>query len=311
MAFRSSTVSLGVAQRGTLFDEDHLLNTVKGILNKLTPEKFDPLKSQLIYSGFTTADIRKIKLHTLGNICLIGELWKKKMVPEKIVHHISQELLGTDSKICPEEENVEPICHFFNTIGKQLEKSPKSRFMVRDILDPRSTNWVPRREEVKDKTIGEIHSEAEKNCGLRPGATASMRNNRGTVPSGQGSVSPVSPGGFPVNRMMPRMPGVRNMPEMPGIDNDNWVVPRSRSMQRGNNIQPIQPVSHVQPPLIGKSPSMNSQFLPQGSGALIGGTRTVSVAKQQHPSCLPSCLGLWCGSHISSHCPCQSCSTGC
>lgn len=83
-----------------------------------------------------------------------------------------QELLGPDAKVCPEEENVEAICQFFNTIGKQLDESPKSRhfndsyfnrlkelaknpqlaprlkFMVRDVLDLRANKWVPRREEV-------------------------------------------------------------------------------------------------------------------------------------------------------------------
>ena len=85
---------------------------------------------------------------------------------------VKQELLGSDAKSCPAEENVEAICQFFNTIGKQLDKIPKSRrindiyfsrlkdlttnpqlaprlrFMVRDVLDLRANNWVPRREEV-------------------------------------------------------------------------------------------------------------------------------------------------------------------
>ena len=83
-----------------------------------------------------------------------------------------QELLGPDNKVCPAEENVEAICQFFITIGKQLDESPKSRyindvyfgrlkevasnpqlaarlrFMVKDVLDLRSNKWVPRREEV-------------------------------------------------------------------------------------------------------------------------------------------------------------------
>ena len=83
-----------------------------------------------------------------------------------------QELLGQDSSSCPEEENVEAICQFFNTIGKQLDENQKSkrindtyfnrlkelgrhpqlaarlRFMIRDVLDTRANNWVPRREEV-------------------------------------------------------------------------------------------------------------------------------------------------------------------
>ncbi|CAN7132924.1 unnamed protein product [Brassica rapa subsp. narinosa] len=129
------------ARRGTLSEKDQVLKTVKGILNKMTPEKYDLLKGQLIDSGITSADILK-------------------------------ELLGHDNEAFPAEEDVEALSQLFITIGKQLDESPKSRgindtyfvrlkeltmhpklaprlrFMVGNVIDLRANNWVPRREEV-------------------------------------------------------------------------------------------------------------------------------------------------------------------
>lgn len=141
---------------------------------------------------------------------------------------------------------------------------------------------------VKAKTINEIHSEAEKNLGLRPGATASIRNSRGIISGAQGNTSP---GGFPMGRpgsggLMPGMPGTRKMPGMPGFDNDNWEVPRHRSMPRGDGL----PAGRGQSPLMGKSP-LNTKLLPQGSGGFISG-KSALLQGSGPPPARPSNYGF-------------------
>ena len=71
---------------------------------------------------------------------------------------------------------------------------------------------------------------------------------------------------------MPGMPGTRKMPGMPGIgmDNDNWEVPRTRSILRGDS-SGVQAAGRGQSPLVSKPASLNTRLLPQGSGGVISG----------------------------------------
>ncbi|XP_031250886.1 LOW QUALITY PROTEIN: eukaryotic translation initiation factor-like [Pistacia vera] len=124
--------------------------------------------------------------------------------------------------------------------------------MVHDVLDLRTNNWVPRREKVKGKKITEIHSEAEKSLGLRPGATTSIRNNRIS-----GAQVITGPSGMPITRpgsggMMHGIPGTRKIPGM------------RRSTPRGDGAG-IQPMGRVH------SASLNTRLLPQGTGGLMSG----------------------------------------
>jgi len=128
----------------------------------------------------------KIKKQMLGNIKFIGELYKKNMIRENIMHFCIQDLLKMDKDKDDEmdEEDHEALCNLFSTIGKTLDTpkneqnlrsyfkkmkrmsedeenlSFRSRFMYKDLIDLRKNGWKVRREELKAKTINEIRREA-------------------------------------------------------------------------------------------------------------------------------------------------------
>lgn len=138
----------------------------------------------------------KAKRRKLGNIKFIGELFKAKLLSDKIIHDCIRSLfeeifaIKQDLSMKQEEkddslENVsERLCKLMSTIGsmidipkakhymdyyfkhiENLEKdntfSARIRFMFQDLLELRTNNWVPRRQENVPKTITEVHQEAK------------------------------------------------------------------------------------------------------------------------------------------------------
>ncbi|XP_043725405.1 eukaryotic translation initiation factor 4G-like isoform X2 [Telopea speciosissima] len=120
----------------------------------------------------------------LGNIRLIGELYKKKMLTERIMHECIKKLLGQDSQYQnPDEEDVEALCKLMSTIGEiidhpkakehmdayfemmmklsnNMKLSSRVRFMLKDAIDLRKNKWQQRRKVEGPKKIEEVHRDA-------------------------------------------------------------------------------------------------------------------------------------------------------
>ena len=141
------------------------------------------------------AATKRVKMRTMGNIRLIGELFKKKMIAEKILHACVTDLLGAPGST-PPEENVEALTGLLTTVGKELDNSPKLpkemmegyftrlqaladdaaldsrvRFLCRDVIELRRSGWIPRVKKLEAMTLGEIHAEAAAAGLMSPAAT--------------------------------------------------------------------------------------------------------------------------------------------
>ncbi|XP_038709088.1 eukaryotic translation initiation factor 4G-like isoform X2 [Tripterygium wilfordii] len=123
----------------------------------------------------------KARRRMLGNIRLIGELYKKKMLTERIMHECIKKLLGQYQN--PDEEDVEALCKLMSTIGEMIDHSKakehmdayfdrmenlstnmklssRVRFMLKDSIDLRKRKWQQRRKVEGPKKIDEVHRDA-------------------------------------------------------------------------------------------------------------------------------------------------------
>ncbi|KAH9611870.1 hypothetical protein KSS87_019549 [Heliosperma pusillum] len=123
----------------------------------------------------------KVRRRMLGNIRLIGELYKKRMLTERIMHECIKKLLGHNQK--PDEENIEALCKLMSTIGEMIDHSKakehmdayfdimwqlsndmklssRVRFMLKDAIDLRKNKWQQRRKVDGPKKIEEVHRDA-------------------------------------------------------------------------------------------------------------------------------------------------------
>jgi translation initiation factor 4G len=125
----------------------------------------------------------KKRKRQLGMICFIGELFVRRIVNVQIVKSCIDFLIPDPET--PNEDSIEALCKLLETAGSALENHPKAnfeeimnqldtaklsgkllsryRFMIQDLQDLRTDNWVSKRKVVQKK-IAEIHEESEYRC---------------------------------------------------------------------------------------------------------------------------------------------------
>ncbi|XP_033212487.1 uncharacterized protein LOC117170074 [Belonocnema kinseyi] len=143
----------------------NLYKKVRSVLNKLTPQKFDTLVSQ----------VRALAIDTKERMDGVINLVFEKAIDEPSFSVAYQHR---------DEENLECLCKLLSTIGKNLETndnlkdyfkimdsivndkgpnkiSSRVRFMIQDVIDLRSNKWVPRKDDSNPKTMDQIQRDAE------------------------------------------------------------------------------------------------------------------------------------------------------
>ncbi|KAI3818607.1 hypothetical protein L1987_12420 [Smallanthus sonchifolius] len=152
----------------------------------------------------------KARRRMLGNIRLIGELYKKRMLTERIMHECIKKLLGFNQNPNPDEENIEALCKLMSTIGEMIDHpkakehmdayfdmmlklsnnmtiSSRVRFMLKDSIDLRKNKWQQRRKVEGPKKIEEVHRDAAQerqaqSSRLARGPNSNLSQRRGGQP---------------------------------------------------------------------------------------------------------------------------------
>ncbi|KAM3263813.1 eukaryotic translation initiation factor 4G-like isoform X2 [Capsicum annuum] len=154
----------------------------------------------------------QVRRRMLGNIRLIGELYKKKMLTERIMHECIQKLLGQYQT--PDEEDIESLCKLMSTIGEMIDHSKakdymdayfdmmtimanntdlstRVRFMLMDIIDLRKSKWQQRRKVEGPKKIEEVRRDAVQerraHIGRSPRGSSTVSSARRGQPADLGS----------------------------------------------------------------------------------------------------------------------------
>ncbi|KAL1809199.1 hypothetical protein ACET3Z_026189 [Daucus carota] len=202
----------------------------------------------------------------LGNIKLMGELYKKRMLTERIMHECIKKLLGQYQN--PDEENVEVLCKLMNTIGEiidyprakvhmdayfdmmaklsdNMKLSSRARSMLKDSIELRKNQWQQRRKVEGPKEIEEVHREdaserQAQSIRLTHGSSmgSSYRRQQPTDFAPTGSNTSTSPKTQVAFRALPQL--------QPGHDVQDFRYNERPPSEKEDFISSISPEAHRQ-----------------------------------------------------------------
>lgn len=161
---------------------------------------------------------QKAKRRGLGLIQLIGELFKREIVANRVISQCLLKLLSNVND--PDEEDIESACKLLTTVGAAYDRAAREnlnkafdvlnqmmkidslpsriKFMIMDLNDLRREGWKSRKNQSGVMTIAEIHEQnaKEKNAAaaaaresLSRGGSRSGNRRDGTQPGEWQSVS--------------------------------------------------------------------------------------------------------------------------
>ncbi|XP_059178296.1 eukaryotic translation initiation factor 4 gamma 1-like isoform X7 [Physella acuta] len=132
-----------------------------------------PERTECIENTLYQMKMKRLKFY--GNIRFIGELFKLGMLTENIMHDCIYRLLKAR-----DDDSLVSLCNLLTTVGQLLdtdkaktrmdqyfaqmskiaeERKSRIKFILKDAIDLRSNNWVPRKEQAGPKKIDEVHKD--------------------------------------------------------------------------------------------------------------------------------------------------------
>jgi len=212
------------------FEKESTIGTVLAEL----PEGTSPEEKEIVR--------KRIKGRMLGNIRFIGELYKRKMLTEKIMHECLIKLLGEVEN--PDEDEIECLCKLLTTIGQMIDHARakphmdqyftrmaemsqnqslanRLRYMLQETIDLRRGNWTcrkadpkavaaqaeaRRREQQGGRGMGDMRKDAGKGSGKGAGKGAGGKPVKSETRGGEhGAPSASAPAPAPAAPPPPKL----------------------------------------------------------------------------------------------------------